>query len=151
MSDNSSLMNVVKTLINNEKFGVLCSYMDGQPYSNIVAFMSCNDYHSLIFATPRTTRKYINLKKHPKSSIFVDSRKNKSSDYIEAKGLSACGKAYELEPDGETGKIIKLYLKRHPALENFVKSPTVAVFELKVDTYYFVENFQKVTEIHLNK
>jgi hypothetical protein len=59
--------------------------------------------------------------------------------------------AYELEPGRETDKIIKLYLKKHPAMEEFVNSPTTAIFELKVNTYYFVENFQEVTEIHLHK
>ena len=115
-----------------------------------MAFMPYNDYHNLIFVSARTTRKYFNLKKHPESSMFIDNRQNKSSDCLDAKGVSAAGKAYELKPGKETDKIIKMYLKRHPALEDFIKSPTVAIFKLKVNTYYFVENFQEVTETHLN-
>jgi nitroimidazol reductase NimA-like FMN-containing flavoprotein (pyridoxamine 5'-phosphate oxidase superfamily) len=151
MSGDSIFMTAIKELIDNERFGVLGSYMEGQPYSNLVAFMPYNDYHSLIFVTPRTTRKYVNLKKHPSSSMLIDSRQGKLADYLDARGVSACGVAYELEPGRETDKIIKLYLKKHPAMEEFVNSPTTAIFELKVNTYYFVENFQEVTEIHLHK
>jgi general stress protein 26 len=147
MSGNSSFMAAVKDMIGKEKFGILCSYMGDQPYSNIMAFIPHDDYRSLIFATARSTRKYANLKKHSRASMFIDNRSSKNT--LEAKGLSACGKTRELEP-AEKKKIIKTFLKLHPALEEFIKSPTVALFKLKVDTYYFVENFQEVTEIHID-
>jgi uncharacterized pyridoxamine 5'-phosphate oxidase family protein len=142
-------MSEIEDLIDSEKFGILCSDMDGQPYSNLMAVMPFDDHQSLIFITARTTRKYINLKKNPKASVFIDNRKNKSSDCTEAKGVNACGEAYELPPGRETEKLLMEFLKIHPLLEDFVKSPTTAVFKLAVKTYYFVENFQEVTEVHL--
>jgi len=151
MSGDFVLIPAVKDLIDSQIFGILSSYMNEQPYSNLMAFISYDNYKSLIFVTARTTRKYFNLKQHPESSMFIDNRRNKSSDCLDAKGVSACGKAYELTPGEETDKITKLYLKRHPALENFIKSPTVAIFKLEINTYYFVENFQEVTEIHIDK
>lgn len=140
----------IKKLIDEQIFAVLSSYMDEQPYSNLMAFIPYDNYKSLVFITARTTRKYLNLKKHPKSSMFIDNRRNKSSDCLDAKGVNAAGEAYELEPGKERDKIIEVYLKRHPVLEDFIKSPTVAIFKLKVNTYYFVENFQEVTEVHLD-
>ena len=142
--------NSIKKLIDEQMFAVLSSYMDEQPYSNLMAFMPCDNYSSLVFITARTTRKYSNLKKHSKCSMFIDNRRNKSYDCLDAKGVNAAGEAYELEPGKEKNEIIEMYLKRHPALEDFVKSPSVAIFKLKVNTYYFVENFQEVTEAHLD-
>ena len=151
MSGYFLLIPAVKELLDSQIFGILSSYMNEQPYSNLMAFIPYDNYKSLIFVTARTTRKYFNLKKHPEASMFIDNRRNKSSDCLNAKGVSACGKVYELTPSDETDKIIEHYLNIHPALESFIQSPTVAIFKLKVNTYYFVENFQEVTEIHIDR
>ena len=146
----SSVLKNIKELLDKQIFTVLCSLMDNQPYSDIMGFMPYDDYHSLIFITARSTRKYSNLKAHPECSMFIDNRRNKTSDCLDAQGVNASGKAYELKPGEESGRIAQMFLKRHPALEDFIKSPTVAIFKLEVSTYYFVENFQEVTEIHLD-
>jgi len=151
MSENILITPTVKELIDSQFFGIMSSYMKEQPYSNLMAFIPYDNYKSLIFVTARETRKYFNLKEHPEVSMFIDNHRNKSTDRLEAKGTCACGKAYELIPGNEYDNIAKLYLKRHPAMEDFIKSPTIAIFKMKIDTYYFVENFQEVTEIHINK
>lgn len=148
---NSSVFKSIKKLLDKQIFAVLCSLMDKQPYSDIMAFMPYENYHSIIFITARTTRKYSNLKKHPECSMFIDNRRNKTSDCLDAQGVNASGKAYELKPGLESAQIAQMFLKRHPALEDFIESPTVAIFKLEVSTYYFVENFQEVTEIHLDQ
>ena len=144
------IIDEVKELLDKERFGVLASYMDAQPYSNLMAFLPCDEHESIIFFTSRTTRKYGNLKKHPQCSMFIDNRRNKACDYMEARGLCICGEATEICPCEETTKLAKLFLKRHPILENFVKVPSTAFFKMKINSYYFVENFQEVTEIHLD-
>jgi hypothetical protein len=40
-------------------------------------------------------------------------------------------------------------LEKHPELEDFVRSPTCAVLDIGVESYYIVERFQHVTEMHL--
>ncbi len=139
----------IKELIESQLFGVLGSCIKEQPYLNLMAFIPYDNYKSLIFATSRKTLKYLNLKEHPESSIFIDNQRNQSADIFKAKNICACGKSYELGPGDEYDKIIKLYLKHHPAMENFIKSPDIAIFRLKISTYYFVENFQEVTEIQI--
>ncbi len=146
-----SVSKSIKKLLDKQIFAVLCSLMNEQPYSDIMAFMPYDDYHSLIFITARSTRKYSNLKTHPECSMFIDNRRNKTSDCLDAQGVNASGKAYELKPGKETTMITQMFLQRHPALGDFIKSPTVAIFKLEVNTYYFVENFQEVTEIHLDQ
>ena len=41
------------------------------------------------------------------------------------------------------------FLTRHPHLRPFASSPTSALVELEVDTYYIVSRFQNVTELHM--
>ncbi|MDA3798193.1 MAG: pyridoxamine 5'-phosphate oxidase family protein [Kiritimatiellae bacterium] len=150
MNENILITPSLKELIDSQLFGILSSCMKEYPYLNLMAFIPYDNYKSLIFATARETLKYCNLKEHPECSIFIDNQRNQSTDSFEAKGVSACGKAYELITGNEYNKITKLYLKRHPAMANFIKSPTIAVFKMQIDTYSFVENFENVTKIHIS-
>lgn len=147
----SIFMKKVKELFDQQQVGVLGSSMDGMPYLNLVAFIPYRDYHSLIFVTSRTTRKYGNLLSASSASMMIDNRQEKKSGTLEARGVTVCGTAHELEPGSELNEIIDLYIKKHPALEQFVKAPTTAIFELRISTCYYVENFQEVTEIHLEQ
>jgi nitroimidazol reductase NimA-like FMN-containing flavoprotein (pyridoxamine 5'-phosphate oxidase superfamily) len=140
----------IRELFDRQKVGVLGSNMDGMPYLNLVAFIPYRDYRSLIFVTSKSTRKYANLLSEPSASMMIDNRQDKTTT-LEARGVTVCGAALELAPGAEVDEIIALYLKRHPALESFIKSPTIAIFELKISTCYYVENFQEVTEIHFEK
>jgi hypothetical protein len=80
---------------------------------------------------------------------MVNSSMNQASDFHRAISVTAVGKAKDV-----TGKdkqrILGQYLAKHPYLEDFVKSPTCALVQVSVDSYYMVKNFQNVTELHLN-
>ncbi|QSH41438.1 pyridoxamine 5'-phosphate oxidase family protein [Lentisphaerota bacterium ZTH] len=149
MVHDSHYMREVLQLLDEANFGVLATIMEAQPYANIVAFLACDNGQKIIFATPRTTRKYVNLKRSPRASILIDNRGNQPDDYMTTKGVNALGQAEEVTQEAELKKYRKAFLKRHPMVRDFCNSPTTAFFELRVDTYYFVESFQEVTEIHM--
>jgi nitroimidazol reductase NimA-like FMN-containing flavoprotein (pyridoxamine 5'-phosphate oxidase superfamily) len=113
--------------------------------------MPWDDFKSLIFFTPSNTRKYSNLKRNPSVSVFVDSTKNSGQDIAEALGLNISGEAEEIPESGESEKIRSDFIKRNPAMKEFVESPSVAMFRIMVRTYFFVERFQQVTEIHIDQ
>jgi hypothetical protein len=45
----------------------------------------------------------------------------------------------------------KKYLTKHSYLEDFVNSPTCALVEIKVKSYFLVKNFQHVMELHIQE
>ena len=51
----------LKALFTTQKFAVLATQKDGQPYTNLVASASTEDCKHLLFVTPRATRKFANL------------------------------------------------------------------------------------------
>ena len=151
MGENVLVPLSISKLIDSQYFCVLGSIMDRIPYSNLMAFIPWQNYRYLIFATARNTRKYHNLLKNPACSVFIDNRRNEIPDCLEAKGICACGDALEMANGTEKDDVIKNYIQRHPTLTSFVKSPSVALFQMKVETYYFVENFQEVIEVHFDQ
>jgi hypothetical protein len=44
---------------------------------------------------------------------------------------------------------MKVYLGKHPHLEEFVTSPTCALLRIKVEKYIVVTRFQEVREIKI--
>jgi nitroimidazol reductase NimA-like FMN-containing flavoprotein (pyridoxamine 5'-phosphate oxidase superfamily) len=138
----------LRKLLNSQPLAVLSTQKRGQPYASLVAFASSNDLKFLFFATTRSTRKYANLKGDSRAALLVDNRSNKASDFRCAMAATATGTAAEVNP-GARENVLDLYLAKHPHLKDFVHSPTCALCEIKVQTYFVVTRFQNVVEVHV--
>lgn len=142
------LKRIVQQTLESQNLGVLATLDKNDPYENLVAFVSSVDLKSIVFSTAVYTRKYTNLKTHPQVSFLVDTRSNSERDFNECVVVTALGRASEIKED-ERDKILHLYLKKHPYLEDFVKSPSSRFFRLKVKKYIVISEFQKVLEFTL--
>ncbi len=135
-------------LFSSQKLGVLATQQDEHPYTSLLAFASTDDLRQIVFATPRSTRKYANLTSNANVSFFIDNRSNKTADFRRAIGVTVLGTVRILSKN-KNSRLVKLYLGKHPHLGSFFASPTCAFIGLDVRSYYIVERFQHVTEIHL--
>jgi nitroimidazol reductase NimA-like FMN-containing flavoprotein (pyridoxamine 5'-phosphate oxidase superfamily) len=148
MVEKNTLKQRLRELLNSQKLAVLSTHNLGQPYASLVAFAASHDLRYLYFATTRATRKYRNIANEPRVAFLVDSRTNQEADFHEAVAVTVSGRASEAEAEAARAAR-KIYLTKHPYLEEFVGSPTCALFTVAVDCYYLVERFQKVTELHM--
>ena len=148
MSEQETWLMVEKTL-ETQKFGVLATLMGEYPYTGAVTFAAPPDARYIIFATPRHTRKYVNLKSHPKASLFVSNAANQAEDIFGAIGITAVGDVEELHHTPASQHYYDLLCGRHPCLKEFIASDTTAVFKLNVLKYYVVRDFQRVFEFHM--
>jgi hypothetical protein len=63
---------------------------------------------------------------------------------------TATGKAEEVNAR-KRKKALELYLAKHPHLKDFVHSPTCALCEIRVLTFFVVTRFQHVLEVHVKE
>jgi nitroimidazol reductase NimA-like FMN-containing flavoprotein (pyridoxamine 5'-phosphate oxidase superfamily) len=136
----------LRSLFSSQRLAVLSTQRDGRPYGSLVAFEVSDDLKQLVFATARTTRKFANLLADPWVALVIDSRDNRESDFREAVAVTATGLSREVfgtEREALAGR----YLAKHPALREFVESPTCAVVAVQVTTYYLVSRFEDVVEV----
>jgi len=138
----------LKKLLQSQPLAVLATQNRGQPYASLIAFASSDDLESLYFATTRSTRKYANLSSDSRVAVLVDNRSNKASDFRWAMAATATGKAKEVNAR-KRKKALELYLDKHPHLREFVHSPTCALCEIRVQTFFVVNRFQHVVEVHV--
>ena len=149
MDNTEAIRQRIVKLFESQSLGVLSTHRSGQPYASLIAFYATDDLRNIYFATPETTRKYQNLKSDSRVAILVNSSANRESDFHEAIAVTLVGEASNLAVSDEQS-IVERYLTKHPYLEEFVSSPTTALVEVSARSFYMVENFQNVIELHLN-
>jgi hypothetical protein len=131
LSEESELEHFIRELFESQKLAVLGTQNEGQPYANLVAFAPSHDLKCLYFVTARATRKYANIEADARVTVLIDNRSNQDSDFSQAAAVTATGTA------------------KHPMLEDFVRSPSCALLQIRVETYYLVRRFQNVMELHV--
>jgi nitroimidazol reductase NimA-like FMN-containing flavoprotein (pyridoxamine 5'-phosphate oxidase superfamily) len=148
LSEEVELENFIRELFKSQKLAVLGTQNQGQPYANLVAFAPSDDLKSLYFVTARATRKYANIEADARVTVLIDNRSNQDSDFSQAAAVTATGTAQEVV-GSERDAVLTIYLAKHPMLEEFVRSPSCALLQIRVETYYLVRRFQNVMELHV--
>jgi len=129
-----------------QRFAVLATQEENQPYLSLMAFAATSDLRHLLFAMERQTRKYANLQVCPRTAVLIDNRSNQSADTHTAIAVTALGVAEEVAGP-ERDDLLRLYLAKHPHLADFTRLPSCALVRVEVDAYYVVSKFQEVREL----
>ena len=146
----SRLRTFLRELFASQQFSVLATWSEGRLHTSIVAFASTNDLGAVLFATPKATRKFHYLTAHPEVSLFVDNRSNDAADLYRVTGVTISGTAgVPSESDREV--MLRLYLRKHPYMEEFARSPGTALVKVKVRRYDVVTEFQNVMVLEIEK
>ena len=147
---NEQVRKQLSELFHSQKLATLATQKDGQPYASLVAFYSSDDLKHIYFVTPWTTRKFAYLTANSRVAVMINSSTNRPSDFHRAVSVTALGEAIEVDSP-EKDLILGRYLEKHPHLDEFAQSPTCALVQVTVRSYYMVKKFQNVTELHLEK
>lgn len=138
----------IEELLASQMLATLATQKNGQPYVNLIAFAVADQLATLIFATPRATRKYTNLQEESRVSLLVDCRGNQQGDFHQASAVTIIGEATEADSVA-VATYLPIFVANHPYLEDFVNAPTTSLFVVAVKHYVLVSHFQRVMELHL--
>ena len=133
-------------LVEEERFAVLCTQGEGQPYGSVVAFAFEPDLRSFVFATPKATRKFRLLSECDRVALVVDNRGKFPEDLMKVGAVTITGTAQQLEPGPAAEDWARLLLARHPYLKAFVDSPSTALFRVDTVRFLYVTRFQEVRQ-----
>jgi nitroimidazol reductase NimA-like FMN-containing flavoprotein (pyridoxamine 5'-phosphate oxidase superfamily) len=137
---------LIRGLVTEELFAVLCTQGGGQPYGSVVAFAFDHDLRSFVFATPRATRKYRLLSQCDQVALVVDNRGKFPGNLMKVGAVTVTGRAQELDPGTDFEKWARLLLARHPHFKAFVESPSTAMFRVDTVRFLHVTRFQEVRQ-----
>ena len=138
---------IIRRLLAGQRLGVLATREARSPYQSLVAFAVSKDLKHIYFATAAGTRKYANLVRSPQVSMLFDNRSQAADDFHKGIAVAALGRAEEVKERSRSA-VVGLYLRKHPTLDGFVKSPSCRMFWVKVRTYLVVTEFDRVRTYH---
>ena len=149
MENFEELSNLIKGVLASQRFAVLATQSEGQPYGNLIAFAEAEDLRSLLFVTSRDTRKYSNTLVNKKVAVLIDNRTNQALDLNNAVAITALG---TIEEASTTNKeyLSGIYLTKHPRLRDFLHRPSNALMKVSV-TNYVVATFTSVRHYPLRQ
>lgn len=143
-TDPGSVPERLRMLDGIERFGVLATQEEGKSYASLVAYALSPDLKTVIFATPKNTRKYKNIVKADEIALLLDNR-SQPSPITKAEAITLTGRAELLRKGRERDEMTALYLFKHPDLKDFVESPSTALIALRINEAVHVGNFQTIT------
>ena len=140
----------IRHLMAAERFGVLCTQGDGQPYGSLMALGYHPSLTFLVFATPRATLKYQLLKSCPRVACVIDSRDKYPDDVMKAEALTITGYTEEIDVQSTVDGAVcrQLFMSRHQNLEAFINDPKTALFKLYAEKFLYVTHFQETYVWH---
>jgi general stress protein 26 len=145
MENSRELSDLIKRVLTSQRFAVLATQSEGQPYSNLIAFAEADNLRSLLFVTSRDTRKYANTLISKKVAVLIDSRTNQALDLSNAVAITALGTIQEANITKEV-YLSGIYLSKHPLLRDFLHKPSNALMKVTI-TDYVVATFESVRHL----
>jgi len=142
--EHDELRTRIKLVLASQLYGVLSTQgEEGLPHASIIAFASADDLGSIVFATPKNTRKHRNMLARAGVAFFVDDRRENREELMQVVGIEATGQAVELAGE-EKQAYRSILVAKHPQMAGFVDSPGSALVRIAVKAYDVVDHFQHV-------
>ena len=148
MNHNKNARQVVRELCRQQQLAVLATSGNDGPYGSVVAFAVTDDLKTIVFATPRASRKYANMQCEPRGAMVIDDRKHHTADFQQAAAATAVGTVAEVK-DKNGDQRVAMFLEKHPTLRAFVTGNECAVMVMTVECYTVVRHFQQVEKLRL--
>jgi nitroimidazol reductase NimA-like FMN-containing flavoprotein (pyridoxamine 5'-phosphate oxidase superfamily) len=131
----------IKQIIKDEKFCVLATAMENNPYCSLMAYAVDDVCKRLYMVTMTDSEKYRNLMTNDSVSILIDTR-GRMND-MPVKALTITGSFFEIRDEKRVVEAKDKLKKRHPDLEVFFKSGLSSVFYVEIRSILLLDGFNR--------
>ncbi len=128
-----------------EYFAVLATDDGGMPYTSLVSYALTPDLKTLLFATPKGTRKYANILHSGKVTLLIDNRSKRKDRLLKTEAITIIGTARPVRKGKAWDRLTELFLGKHPELEKFLYAPTTALIAVEIVRCVHVGHFQALS------
>jgi nitroimidazol reductase NimA-like FMN-containing flavoprotein (pyridoxamine 5'-phosphate oxidase superfamily) len=140
------VINRLRILNKTQMHAVLATDCNGQPYASLIAYALTPDMKGVVFATPKSTRKYKNILRNSHVSLLIDTRSNTKKDYMDAESITIIGKACPLRRGKRWSDLAGILKRKHTELSEFINSQETALVLVQITKGIHVTKFQSVSE-----
>ena len=121
MNDRENLIEIIRNLLAIQKFAVLSSIYNDQPYPSLICFAENLHLNHILFFTSKNTQKFKNLQKNPKASVIFDNRTEIAGKISKGIAITAYGivKPVANNENCEIEDLKMKFLMKYPSLKYF--------------------------------
>jgi len=136
----------IRLLVHGQKFCVLSTQGNTQPYASLIAYSYTPDLKHFFFTTARETRKFTLLSQCRRVALLIDSRCLHQHDLTGVEALTITGYADNIGDGTVLKQGMELMRQRHPYLSEFLEADTTALFRVHAVRFLHVTRFQEVSQ-----
>ena len=133
-------------LCQGEKFGVLATVEDEQPYTASIRFATTPDLDLIMIARSATKKAQV-AERHPKVAFQIDNREIAKTDQAQFTRATFVGDLVTVPPEDSAYETLKQhYLAKIPEAEGFFKASDINLYRFKTRQIRFNSGFGKPTQ-----
>ena len=135
--DMSTMLNKIKALILRKDSCVLATTDGETPHCSLMAYVPDDSGERLFLITSSASRKYQNIRRHPRVSLMIDTRGEQQREFTQA--LTVTGTCDILQDTGEIAQVKANFVRQHPRLAGFIRKDEMAVMCVQVEFFLLLK------------
>jgi len=129
--DMTNMLKKIKALILRKDSCVLATTNGDTPHCSLMAYVPDDTGERLFLITSSASRKYQNIRRHPRVSLLIDTRGEQQREFTQA--LTVTGTCDILQDTGEIAQVKATFVRQHPHLAGFIRKDEMAVMCVQVE------------------
>ncbi|MGB9439249.1 MAG: pyridoxamine 5'-phosphate oxidase family protein [Desulfobacterales bacterium] len=131
--DLTNMLKKIKALILRKDSCVLATTDGETPHCSLMAYVPDDSGERLFLITSSASRKYQNIRRHPRVSLLIDTRGEQQRELTHA--LTVTGTCDILQDTGEIAHVKATSARQHPQLDDLIRKYEMVVMCVQVDFF----------------
>jgi nitroimidazol reductase NimA-like FMN-containing flavoprotein (pyridoxamine 5'-phosphate oxidase superfamily) len=131
----------INQIIMEEKFCVLATAMENNPYCSLMAYAADDACKRLYMVTMTDSEKYRNLMSNDSVSILIDTREKINDQPVKA--LTITGRFSKISDEKTFDAVKEILQKQHPELNTFFNNELACLFYVEIKSVLLLDGFSR--------
>ena len=133
----ADMLKKIKALVLRKDSCVLATTDGETPHCSLMAYVAGDSGERLFLVTSSDSRKYQNIRRHPRVSLLIDTRGEQQRELTQA--LTMTGTCDILQDSAKIAQVKAAFVRQHPHLAGFIRRDGMAVMCVQVDFFLLLE------------
>ena len=133
----ASMLEKINALILRKDSCVLATTDGETPHCSLMAYIPDDSGERLYLVTSSASRKYQNIRCHPRVSLLIDTRGEQQRKLTQA--VTVTGTCDILQDSAEISRVKAAFVRQHPQLNNVICKGDAAVMCVQIDSFLLLE------------
>jgi nitroimidazol reductase NimA-like FMN-containing flavoprotein (pyridoxamine 5'-phosphate oxidase superfamily) len=133
----ANILKKINALILRKDSCVLATTDGETPHCSLMAYIPDESGERLYLVTSNASRKYQNIRRHPRVSLLIDTRGDQQRKLTQA--VTVTGTCEILEDTAKIAAVKAEFVRQHPHLDDLLRKNDVAVMCVQIDFFLLLE------------